>query len=46
MLYYKVVKITMNTLELVEVILNMIIWYHSLPNLIISDRDLLFNSKF
>ena len=43
-MHYKPVKIIINTLELAEVILNIIIWYHSLFNLIVSNRNLLFIS--
>ena len=46
MVNYKVKMIIINALGLVEVILNMIIWHHVLPNSIISDRGLLFTSKF
>ena len=39
-------NININTSRLVEIILNMIIGHHSLLNLIIIDKNLLFISKF
>ena len=44
--YYEPVKVIINAPGLAEVILDMVVWYHGLFNLIISDRDLLFTSKF
>lgn len=35
--YYKLVKITINTLDLIKVILNILVQYHNLPDLIMSD---------
>ena len=46
MIYYKPVKVNINTLKLVRVIFNMIIKYYSLLDLIIINRDLLLNFKF
>ena len=39
-------KIAINTLNFVKVIINVIIKYHSLLNLIIIDKNLLLTSNF
>ena len=44
--YYKPVKVTINTLKLAEFILDMVVWHHGLPDSIVTDRGLLFTSKF
>ena len=44
--HYELVKITINALELAEVILDMVVQHHGLPNSIMSDRDSLFTLKF
>ena len=46
MFYYKPVKITFNAPELAEVIIDVIIRHHVLPNSIITNRSSLFTSKF
>ena len=46
MVYYKPIKVSINTLGLVEVIFDMVIWHHGLSNSIVSNRSLLFTSKF
>lgn len=46
MIYYKPVKVTIDTQRLAKVILNIIVWYHVLPNFILIDRGLLFTLKF
>ena len=46
MVYYKLVKVTINTLGLAKVIVNIIVQYYNLPNLIVFDRGLVFYSKF
>ena len=46
MVHYKPVKITINVLGLIEVIINVVIWHHCLLNLIVTNRDSLFTSKF
>ena len=46
MVHYKPVKITINTLELAEVIIDMVVRYHGLLDFIISDQRALFKSKF
>ena len=46
MVYYKPVKVTINASGLAKVILDVVIWYHGLPNSIVTDRNSLFTSKF
>ena len=46
MVYYKPVKVTINALGLAEVIIDMVVQHHSLPDSIISDRGAIFTSKF
>ena len=46
MVYYELVKVTIDTPGLAEVILNVVVRYHGLPNSIMSDRGSLFTSKF
>ena len=46
MMHYKPVKVTINTLGLAEVILDMIVWHHGLSDSIVSDKGSLFTSKF
>ena len=46
MVYYEPVKVINNSLGLAEVILDMVVWHYSLPDSIVSDRGLLFTSKF
>ena len=46
MVHYKLVKVTIDASGRVEVILDVVIWHHNFPNSIISDRGLLFTSKF
>ena len=45
-MYYKLVKVIIDALELAEVIWNVVKWHHGLPNSIITDEDLVFTSKF
>ena len=44
--YYELVKVTIDALELPEVILHVVVWHHGLPNSIVSYRDSFFTSKF
>ena len=44
--YYKLVKITIDVPGLAKVIINMVVQYHGLFNLIVTNRSLLFTSKF
>ena len=46
MVYYKLVKVTIDIPGLVKVIINMIICYHGVPESIIMDQNLLFTLKF
>ena len=46
MRHYELVKITINAPGPAEVILNVVVWHHGLPKLIVSDRGSLFISKF
>ena len=46
MIYYKLIKITINIPGLVKVIIDIMIRHHGLFNSIITDRGLLFMSKF
>ena len=44
--HYEPVKVTINALGLAEVILDIVVEYYGLLNSIVSDRGLLFTSKF
>ena len=46
MMHYELVKVTIDTSELAKVILDVVVWYHGFPNSIVSDKSLLFTSKF
>ena len=46
MIYYKPVIVTIDAMMLVEVILDMVVWHHNLPNSIVFYRSLLFTLKF
>ena len=46
MVHYKPVMITINISGLAEVILDVVVWYHGLPDSIVTNRGLLFTSKF
>ena len=46
MVYYKPVKITINALGLAEVIIDMVVYHHGLPDSIVTDRGFLFTSEF
>ena len=46
MVLYELVKVTMNAPSLVEVIIDMVMRHHGLPDSIFGDRRLLFISKF
>ena len=45
-IYYKPVKITINASKQAKVIINLIIWHYNLLNLIVTNKSLLFTSKF
>lgn len=44
--HYKPIKDTINVLGLAKVILDIVVWHYGFPNSIISDKRLLFISKF
>ena len=44
--FYKLVKVTINTLRLAEIIINVLMRYHGFPNLIVTAQSLLLVSKF
>ncbi len=46
MVYYKPIKVTINIPDLAKVIIDMIVYYHDIPKLIVIDQSLLFISKF
>ncbi len=46
LVYYEPVKVTIDAPSLAEVIINMIVCHHGVPESIVIDRDLLFTSKF
>lgn len=46
MIYYELVKITINTPELAEVIIDVIVKYHDLLDSIVPDRSSVFTSNF
>ena len=46
MVHYEPVQMTITAPTLVKVILNIVVWYHGLPNSIVSDRGSVFTSKF
>ncbi len=46
MVYYELVKITINTPGLAKVIINMVVRHYRVPESIVTDRDLFFISKF
>ena len=46
MVHYKPVKVTIDAPGLAEVILDVVVQHHGLPNSIVTDRSLLFTLKF
>ena len=46
MVNHEPVKVTIDAPGLVKVIFNVVVWYYSLPNSIMTDRGSLFTSKF
>ena len=44
--YYKQVKVTINTFGFAKIILNIIIWLHKIVNLIVTHKKLFFTFKF
>ena len=45
MVHYKPVKITLDALGLAEVIIDVVVHHHGLPDLIVTDRGSLFTLK-
>ena len=46
MVHYEPVKVTIDAPELAKVIIDVVVWYHGLPDSIVTDRGSLFISKF
>ena len=46
MVHYEPIKITINALGLTEIIIDVVIRHHGLPNSIVTDKNSLFTSKF
>ena len=46
MVYYEPVKVTINASSLVEIIIDVVVRHHGLPNSIITNQESLFTSKF
>ncbi len=46
MVYYKPVKVTINTLGLAKVIIDVFVWHHGVYQSIMTDRGSLFTLKF
>ena len=46
MVYYEPVMVTIDAPGLAEVILDVVVWHHGLPDSIVFDRGSLFTSKF
>ena len=46
MVYYEPVKVTIDALGLAEVILDVVIRHHGLPDSIVTDRGSFFTAKF
>lgn len=46
MIYYNLVKVTINIFCFAKVIINIVVRYHSLFDSIVSDYGLVFSSKF
>ena len=46
MVHYKPIKISIDVTGLAEVIIDMLVWHHGLPDSIVTDRGSFFTSKF
>ena len=46
MVYYKLVKVTINTLSLANIIINVMVRHHDFLDSIVTNRELLFTLKF
>ena len=45
MMHYEPVKVTIDAPKLAEVIINVVVWHHGLPNSIVTNRGSVFTSK-
>ena len=46
MIYYEPVKVTIDAQDLAEVIIDVVVRHHGFPDSILTNRELLFTSKF
>ena len=46
MMHYEPVKVTIDAPGLAKVILDVVVWYHGLPDSIVTNKDSFFTSKF
>ncbi len=46
MVHYEPVKVTIDVLDLAEMIINMVMRHYGVPELIVTDQSLLFTLKF
>ena len=46
MVYYEPVRITIDVPSLAEVIIDVVVWHHALPDSIVTDRGSFFTLKF
>ena len=46
MMHYKPVKVIINTLGLAELIIDIVVWHHGLPDSIITNKSLIITAKF
>ncbi len=46
MIYYEPVKVIINALGFAEIILDVLVWHHGLPNSIISNKSSVYLLKF
>ena len=46
MVHYKLIKVIFYALRLAEIIINVLVWHHSLPYLIITNKNSFFTLKF
>ena len=46
MMHYKSVKVIIDASELAEVIIDIVVWHHGLPDSIMTDKGSFFTSKF
>ena len=45
-MHYKLVKVTINAPGLTKIIIGVVVWHYSLPDSIVTNRGLVFTSKF